>query len=238
MVLHFKNNIDLSNIKDSMQLVSDQVVAELKTDNFLVTLEVKGLVTVLYNPDPNGDAEDGQVYNSASEFPPELMDIFAQGKANELPNICVNENNWFEAFVEFTNTNESARVLIGNELVDAEGLNEREVFEMLYDIYSEYWEEDRLLSEITGVLKKGNKRGVYDHRNKLDIGVSALGESTILKSVYGDFRAEKVFLNTKRYILISGYDGKDKLKTIPISRIMRDNIRDLAWSVEDAAKKQ
>lgn len=230
MVLHFKNNIDLSNIKDSMQLDSDQVVAELKTDNFIVTLEVKGLVTVLYNQDPNGDAEDGQVYNSASEFPPELMDIFAQGKANELPNICVNENNWFEAFVEFTNTNESARVLIDTELVDAEGLNVQEVFEMLYDIYKEYWEEDRLLSEISDILKKGNRKGIYDHSNKLNI------DKTVLKNINGGFIAESVFLNTKHNILIKGYDGENRQKTIPVSRIEFKRIKDLASAVENASK--
>lgn len=231
MVLHFKNNIDLSNIKDSMQLDSDQVVAELKTDNFLVTLEVKGLVTVLYNPDPKGNAEDGQVYNSASEFPPELMDIFAQGKANELPNVCVKENNWFEAFVEFTNTYESARVLIDTELVDAEGLNEQEVFEMLYDIYREYWEEDRLLSEITGILKKGNRKGIYDYSNKLDIN------TTVLKNIHGGFMAESVFLNTKHNILITGYDGDNCQKTIPVSRIDFKKIKNLASAVENASKK-
>lgn len=230
MVLHFKNNIDLSNIKDSMQLDSDQVVAELKTDNFLVTLEVKGFVTVLYNPDPNGDAEDGQVYNSASEFPPELMDIFAQGKANELPNVCVNENNWFEAFVEFTKTNESARVLINSELVDAEELNEQEVFEMLYDIYKEYWEEDRLLSEITGILKKGNRKGIYDYSNKLNI------DKTVLKNIHGEFMAKSVFLNAKRNILITVYDGDNRQKTIPVSGIDFKRIKNLASAVKNASK--
>ena len=96
----FNKHINLAALRDSMQLDSGQTIASMETENYLVTLEVRGDVRVLYNPDPDGDAADGQIYKHASAFPDELLDIFASGKDySEMKNVSVVYNNWFELFI-------------------------------------------------------------------------------------------------------------------------------------------
>ncbi len=122
--MHFHNKVDLTHIANSMQLDSDQVVAELENDAFSVTLEVCGKVRVIWNPDPNGKAEDGEVYRTPSQFPDSLMEVFAKRmNTAEMPNIYVDDNNWFEIRVEDKKTKKT----VYSDYFDAEELSPEEV---------------------------------------------------------------------------------------------------------------
>lgn len=134
-MLEFKinNNIPLKEIHSSMQLDSGQQIASLKAGDWKLSLEVRGEVRVLWNPDPSGDASDGQVYRSASQFPDELMEVFAKGyDTNGMPNIVIDDNNWFELFVDHKGKN------IGCDVVVDEDLDPVKVFKYMLDTYLEY----------------------------------------------------------------------------------------------------
>lgn len=132
--LSFHQYIDLEDIHDSMQLDSGQVVAELKNELLSITLEVRGQVRVLWNPDPDGEPHDGSVYKCASQFPEELMKIFAEGRAGDMDNIFVDDNNWFEVFVEDKQENK----VVYCETVDAEEMDRRQVLYLLMEFYNKY----------------------------------------------------------------------------------------------------
>ncbi len=128
----------LDSIRDSMQLDSGLCIASLEADGWTVSLEVRGHVRVIYNPDPEGKAEDGDVYLHASDFPKELTEVFAEGKdINQMPNVFVDENNWFELFIEKDGKT------VNCEVVDPDSLLPDSLFKMMYDTYVEYKEEDQ-----------------------------------------------------------------------------------------------
>lgn len=84
-------------ICSSMQLNYGTVVAQLESDNIVITLAVNGSVKVAYNPDPLGKPEDGDLYKDASQMPDELLQLFNRIDIGVLPNVNVMENNWLEA---------------------------------------------------------------------------------------------------------------------------------------------
>lgn len=90
-------------VADSMQFDSGQSLAELRYDGWLASLEVRGEVRVVWNPDPGGTTEGGTAYRHASDFPEDLMDVFAHPEKHDresMQNLFVDDNNWFEVFVE------------------------------------------------------------------------------------------------------------------------------------------
>lgn len=133
----FHQYIDLDEIHDSMQLDSGQIIAELENDLLSITLEVRGQVRVLWNPDPDGEPHHGSVYKCASQFPEELMKVFAEGRAGDMKNIFVDDNNWFEVFVEDKQENQ----VIHCETVDAEEMDRQQVFDLLMGFYNEFAEK-------------------------------------------------------------------------------------------------
>lgn len=132
--LSFHQYIDLEDIHDSMQLDSGQVIAELENDLLSITLEVRGQVRVLWNPDPDGEPHDGSVFKCASQFPEELMKIFAEGRAGDMKNIFVDDNNWFEVFVEDKQENQ----VIHTKTVDAEEMDRQQVLDLLMEFYNKF----------------------------------------------------------------------------------------------------
>ena len=90
----------LAGIRDSMQLESGTRIAKLETDTHVVCVFVAGDVRVLWNPDPNKSYQDDgtELYKSPSQFPDDLMAVFAEGKTG-LKNLYVDNNNWFEASI-------------------------------------------------------------------------------------------------------------------------------------------
>lgn len=134
---HLNPKIDMEKIKDSMQLDSNQTIAHLKVDDWDITLEVKGDVRVQWNPDPKGDPGDGKVYRHASDFPDELKKLFEQGYYPDgVPNLYVDDNNWFEVFVE-----KNGR-FVDSDVVDAEESSPADLFSMLYDTYLIYKKQE------------------------------------------------------------------------------------------------
>ena len=131
MEIEYKQFIDLSNVNDSMELNSSTTIARLtgkRLDgtSFGAYLQVQGHVTVIYKD---------KLYSHASEMPEELLKLFHDGGYSPSDeNLTVNENNWFELFIE-----ENGQTVF-SDVVDAEGLDETEVFTYLVDAYREYYE--------------------------------------------------------------------------------------------------
>ena len=134
METQFNTNpkIDLTRINDSMELDSGQCLASLKVNGYEITLEVRGSVNVTYNPNSETTYEGGDVYRYASDFPTDLLQMFHDGKTADAPNVYVDENNWFEVFVEKDGK------FIDSEVIDAEGMNPAELFSMLWETYQDY----------------------------------------------------------------------------------------------------
>lgn len=135
MKLEFNLNpaIPVMEIKDSMQLDSNQTVAHLKVEDFDLTLEVRGDVRVVWNPDPNGSYKKGEVYKHASDFPEELMKVFAEGKDTaEMKNIFIDDNNWFEVFIE------RGGETIDSIVADIWSFTPDEIFKCLWETYNDY----------------------------------------------------------------------------------------------------
>lgn len=139
MKVEFANNpnIDLTQINTSMELDSGQRIAILTVDDYKIYIETQGYVRVEYNPRKGGRAQErgSETYRHASEFPPELMKLFHNGKADRSKKVYIDENNWFEIFVE------KKGVLLESDVVDVEGYNPQELFCLLWDSYTE-WEKE------------------------------------------------------------------------------------------------
>ena len=134
---HLNPHIDLRKINDSMELDSGQTIAELRIDNLNFTLEVRGHVNITYTPNSDTTHEGGDVFRGASDFPEELLQMFHDGKCGDAPNVYVDENNWFEVFIE-----ENGR-FVNSECVDAETMNPAEIFSMLWETYQDYVKETK-----------------------------------------------------------------------------------------------
>ena len=98
----FNSYVDLTQIKDAMQLDSNNVICSYLCPNkkYMVTIEVEGEVDVDYN---------GENYRQASDMPDELLELLGDpnnwysGDADE--GLYVNSNNWFEIFIYYTDEN-------------------------------------------------------------------------------------------------------------------------------------
>jgi hypothetical protein len=132
-----------------MQLDSEQNIATLKADDYLVTIEVRGDVKVWFNPDTSGDPGDGTYYSCPSEFPQELKDIIAGDakiyrKDGDISGIdyiwtlddrvYVSENNWFELFI-YDKEDDPMPV---SDVVDVEGMTPSQVFDTMYEALVEH----------------------------------------------------------------------------------------------------
>ena len=153
MEITFKQYVDMANIKDSMQLDSGTVIAEMDYDGYHASLEVRGEVKVWFNPncltDDNADPMDGDYYNYPSEFPKELKDIISgeampyfDGKIQREfwdtdVRVCVSDNNWFEIFLS------RDRYAPDSDTVDVEGQKPSEIFDLLRDWIEERMKEDQ-----------------------------------------------------------------------------------------------
>lgn len=122
-------DIDLTKIVDSMQLESNQVVAELEEEGAKATLEVRGDVKVFWSPIADIEPLDGGMYlQSVSEFPEELKQLIASSSTwwQCEERVYVAESNWFEVFYGTKEYPDSRY-----DVVDAEGMTVDEVRELL-----------------------------------------------------------------------------------------------------------
>lgn len=152
MKITFSTNkaIPFERIITSMQLDSGQILAHLKAGDYDVYLEVRGDVRVLWNPDPNGDYQDGEVYKTPSGFPDELMKIFETGVPTvDMKNIHIGEGNWFEVYA-----NHKGRCILTEDDFDIELRDPDEIFELLWKFYRiarEKVESDRKMKKVPSV---------------------------------------------------------------------------------------
>ena len=130
--LTFKQRVDLTDINDSMELNSNTTVASLTGTlqdgtEFGVYLEVQGHVTVVYKD---------KLYTAASDMPDELLKLFHEGGYNpDNEDLAVNENNWFELFIEENNQ------MVRSDCVDAENMTDIEVLDLLVSSYKDWRDE-------------------------------------------------------------------------------------------------
>lgn len=150
MEYYFNDEVNLAEVKDSMQFDSYTVIAELEYKGYYACIEVRGEVRVQFNPrvKDGEDVGDGECYNRPSEFPQELKDIIA-GKTEicrtdgdttgmehnwELDDrVYVSENNWFELFFGKSKDN-----ITDSIVVDVEGETEQGVLDLLMGAINDY----------------------------------------------------------------------------------------------------
>ena len=103
--MYVNPDIDITKIRDSMQLDSGTVIAEMETPDAFVSLEVQGDVCVYFHTEDAPQGFDGP-YTKPSSFPDELKALIAgeepvRGAENWLYDrrVCVYANNWFELFI-------------------------------------------------------------------------------------------------------------------------------------------
>ena len=120
--------VDLTDINDSMELNSNQEIASYEKDGFVVTLEVRGAVRVVYK---------NNVYKDASQMPEELIRIFHDGKVLDNEDLYVDDNNWFETFFWERNGNSLEWTRL-SDVVDAENSSPEDIREFLKDCFNEY----------------------------------------------------------------------------------------------------
>ena len=117
-MIKYEQYIDLTNIKNSMQLNSDQIIAELQKNEMIITLEVQGDISVSFN---------GESYFSYDDFPEELKKLIKSNAYMQDARVYVALNNWFEIFV-YKNKNDT---LPEAYVADVEGMTPEELFEEL-----------------------------------------------------------------------------------------------------------
>lgn len=136
---------DLTEIRDSMLLDSDTIVAYLsdETTNRSVSLVVRGYVDVRWCPEVDFVNSVVERYRQPSEFPKELKELIAKDPnwMND-PRVCVDENNWFEIFVDERVENNTFWNNLFSDVVDVESNTPEQIKDLLLQTYEEICEEN------------------------------------------------------------------------------------------------
>lgn len=124
----FNPNIEASELKDSMQLDSGEVVAVLLKDGLLAELRVEGDVKVDFA---------GERYYHASDMPEEMIKAFADPESDVASRMNVLNNNWFETYVyklidPSLTMKDLQQFAVGKEYVDGD-INESAPFALVDD---------------------------------------------------------------------------------------------------------
>ncbi len=131
----FNQFIDLKDIKDSMQLDSEQVIATLQTPEGYLSLEVKGYVKVYWESD-GSTLHTSEAYTRPSDFPKELKDLIANDdKWHEDERLIIINNNWFEVLYGIDDEDPAPI----SDVVDVEGLSSKELESMMLDTLTTYY---------------------------------------------------------------------------------------------------
>lgn len=83
-MIKYEQYIDLTNIKNSMQLNSSQMIAELQKDEIIITLETQGDISVSFN---------GESYFNYNEFPDKLKELIKSNAYMQDERVYVALNN-------------------------------------------------------------------------------------------------------------------------------------------------
>ena len=138
-MLTFTLFYSLTGIVDSMQIDSGTRIAKLETDKYILSLDVVGDVRVFWNPDPNKSwrSHDTEEYRKPSDFPDELMQLFAEHRAYGLENLSIDNNNWFEATISKKTTGE----IVYEDVWDVENETSGSILDSMCDVIDEYEKE-------------------------------------------------------------------------------------------------
>lgn len=90
-VFHLEIHVPKENMHDSMLIESGTIIATMTTGNYKCEIRVCGEVRVVYK---------GVAYRSPEAFPEELREMFASGKADNSDEVFIDDNNWYELFVD------------------------------------------------------------------------------------------------------------------------------------------
>lgn len=121
--------VDMTKIKDSLQLDSGTVVAKETFGEYVLSIEVQGDVRVRF-----GD----EWYRYPSEFPAELKNIIEDDELYYINDrVYIAYNNWFELFVY-----DKDGSIVSSDLVDPELLSSDKLHELMADYY------DCVMSEV------------------------------------------------------------------------------------------
>ena len=132
----FNSYVDLTQIKDAMQLDSNNVICSYLCPNkkYMVTIEVEGEVDVDYN---------GENYRQASDMPDELLKLIGDphtwysGDADE--GLYVNANNWFEIFIYYTDENDKEDEWTGvSDVIECAGETDEQLMNDCIDYLDTY----------------------------------------------------------------------------------------------------
>lgn len=135
---------DLTNIQDSMLLDSGTTIAVLidKTAGRIVSIEVNGYVAVDWCPDGDFNFGNIETYTCPSDFPKKLKDIIATNPEwTKDPRVSVNENNWFEIFVNEENE-KGYFTTIHYDVVDVKNNTPEQLIALLEQTYKEIFEKE------------------------------------------------------------------------------------------------
>ena len=130
------DDIDMTQITDSMQLDSDTQIASMEFHGITAYLDVKGEVKVWWNSNAETDDLDemfkcGDYYKYPSEFPQELKDLIKEDRGWDCdPRVYVSENNWFDLAIFYDDE------YIGSDVVDVEGFTYADLFNFLHESIS------------------------------------------------------------------------------------------------------
>lgn len=140
-------DIDMKEIKNSMQIDSGTTIATMQTKDCYMSIEVVGKVKVFFNPNTNEEPTAGDCYRYPSEFPQELKDLISgnaaiyqrDGNTQETgcpwdcdDRVYVDNSNWFELFYGKTPDDP----VPSSECVDIEGYTPGQ----LLDLFMEFKE--------------------------------------------------------------------------------------------------
>lgn len=129
--IKFEVYMNLKDCTDSMLFDNGERIAIYGTDDNYVALDVYGDVRVEYGED---------IYCRASEFPPKLIRLFKEGKANSEHGVYVGYNNWFD-YVHVLNG-----CIMSDDVVcesDISKMTKAELKEEMKEMYEYFNQENR-----------------------------------------------------------------------------------------------
>ncbi len=113
--LWLNGNYDMSNIVDSMEIDSDELIASLSSGKLNAEIRVCGEVKVYWSESETDVNEDGELYRHPSEFPANLKALIRNEPVTwqHDPRVYAERTNWFELFVR------DAETVVYDEVVEA-----------------------------------------------------------------------------------------------------------------------
>ena len=211
----------LKGIVDSMQLDSGTRIAKLETDKYILSVDVVGDVRVLWNPNPDKSWEDAgtELYKSPSQFPDELMRLFAEGRADGLKNLEIGNNNWFEA----TLSEKPTGTIVLEDVWDMEDETPGDILNSMCDVIAEY--EKEFVSEPVKVFRV---TGIHYETDGNDV---ALPSALTVACASEDDVADAV--SDRTGWLVKSIDGIEEVGVNPYDRLLQ-LFRAAPYTIESA----